>query len=160
MSSPFSRREALTIGVGALSAASVAGPVAPAQDQPGDAAALLADFTGGATPTDEHVALELLEAVDTGNAVALTVRVEGPMTEASYVSELLVLAEGNRSAKVGRYAFFLPNGIAEVTTRIRLEQTSNKTQIVTAIAKVQEGDNVRFFKGSKEVKVTVGACES
>jgi sulfur-oxidizing protein SoxY len=124
----------------------------------------MADFTGGAIPTpDTRVVIELPKDVATGNAVALTVRVESPMTEASHVSELLIVARDNRGAKVGRYTFFLPNGVPQVTTRIRLERAATpapaQTVSVTAVAKVRQGGVESFLSSDRQASVTGGACE-
>lgn len=166
MSRPFSRRQALTIGAGALSAVSAASPFTPALALSEDAAAVIADFTGGVTPIpDTRVVIELPKEVESGNAVALTVRVESPMTEASRVSELLVVAMKNGKAKIGRYAFFLPNGVPRVTTRIRLERppaqipSPTQTVIVTAVAKVRQGGIDSFLFRDQQVSVIGGACE-
>jgi sulfur-oxidizing protein SoxY len=119
----FSRRQALTVGVGALSSLSATTRSTPVLALSGDGDAVIANFTGGAAGVqDARVVIELPKEVESGNAVALTVRVDSPMTEASRVSELLVVARQNGSAKVGRYAFFLPNGVPEITTRVRLER--------------------------------------
>jgi len=81
----------------------------------------------------------------------MTVSVESPMTEQSYVSDVLVVAEGNPRGGIATFHFSPASGVAEVNTRIRLAETEN----VIAIAKMNDGT---VFKTSKQVKVTIGGC--
>jgi sulfur-oxidizing protein SoxY len=164
----FSRRQALTIGAGALSAISAAAPSTPTMALTGDADDEVNRFTSGvaAVSKPDVVEIALPEQLESGNGVALTVRVNSPMTEASRVSELLVVARQNGSrAKIGKYAFFLPNGHSEVTTRVRLERppaqtpSPSLTVTVTAVAKIRQGATDSFFFSEKQVKVMGGACE-
>lgn len=160
MSHAFSRRRALKMA-GAWAVASTADRFAAAQPQLADADPLIAGFTGGADIIDDKVKIEVPEKADVGTAIPLTVQVDSPMTSASHVSALLVYIVGNDNPKVGRFKFPLPGGIAQVTTRIRLERMPTKsdpTQKLVAIASVEEGRTIRFFRGSKVIAVTVAAC--
>lgn len=163
MSHAFTRRQALTIGAGALGV-SAAGHSAQAQRV--DGAAALVDFTAGARVIqDKRITLEMPEIVDTGNAVALAVRVESPMTEASQVLELRVFALDNRRRHVASFKFPLPHGVPDVRTRIRLEQSLATTRsppqvvTVTAVAKIVENGVVSFIQSTQQTKVISGACE-
>ena len=168
MPRPLSRRQALTLGAGALTAISAAGPSSPMMALTGDADDEVNRFTNGAAAVSKPdvVKIVLPEHVESGNTVALTVRVDSPMTEASRVSELLVVARQNGvRAKIGKYAFFLPNGHPEVTTRIRLERPPAQTPgpsltvTVTAVTKIREGATDKFFFSEEQVRVMGGACE-
>jgi sulfur-oxidizing protein SoxY len=81
----------------------------------------------------------------------MTVSVESPMTEQSYVSDVLVVADGNPRGGIVTFHFSPASGMAEANTRIRLAGTQN----VIAVAKMNDGS---FFKASKQVKVTIGGC--
>ena len=149
MSFPLHRRRILTIAIGAAAAA--ASSAAPAFAAKNDADDLIRKFTGGKTAAEGRVRLDLPEIAENGNAVPMTVSVESPMTEQSYVSDVLVVAEGNPRGGVATFHFSPASGVAEVNTRIRLAETQN----VIAIAKMNDGS---VFKTSKQVKVTIGGC--
>ena len=82
-------------------------------------------FTGGKAPTPGKVKLDLPEIAENGNTVPMTVSVESPMTEQSYVSDVLVVADGNPRAGIATFHFSPASGIAEANTRIRLAKTQN-----------------------------------
>ena len=149
MSFPLHRRRILTIAIGAAAAA--ASSAAPAFAAKNDADDLIRKFTGGKTAAEGRVRLDLPEIAENGNTVPMTVSVESPMTEQSYVSDVLVVAEGNPRGGVATFHFSPASGVAEVNTRIRLAETQN----VIAIAKMNDGT---VFKTSKQVKVTIGGC--
>ncbi len=143
------RRSILAFGAGALVAA--AGGNLPAFAAKNDADDLIKKFTGGKTATEGRVRLDLPEIAENGNTVPMTVSVESPMTEQSYVSDVLVVAEGNPRGGMVTFHFSPASGVAEANTRIRLAETQN----VVAIAKMNDGS---FFMASKQVKVTIGGC--
>ena len=145
----FNRRQALVISAGAA-AAVLSGPFAPAFADNG-VADLIKEFTGGKTPTNGRVNLDLPEIAENGNTVPMTVLVESPMTEQSHVTDVLVVSDGNPRPGVVTFHFTPASGVAEANTRIRLAQTQN----VTAVAKMNDG---LFFSATKQVKVTIGGC--
>ena len=122
-------------------------PAAAANNAP----ELIKAFTGGKPTTEGKVKLDLPEIAENGNTVPMTVSVESPMTEASHVTEVLVLADGNPNAGVATFHFSPASGVAEANTRIRLATTQN----IVAIAKMNDGS---FVMASKQVKVTIGGC--
>jgi sulfur-oxidizing protein SoxY len=146
----LSRRQTLAIGMAALA---VALPQlgARAFAAVGDVEELIKKFTGGKTPMRGRVRLDLPEIAENGNTVPMTVAVESPMTAESYVSDVLVAADGNPRAGVVTFHFSPATGVAETSTRIRLSQTQN----VIAVAKMSDGT---FYMATKEVKVTIGGC--
>jgi sulfur-oxidizing protein SoxY len=73
------------------------------------------------------------------------------MSDQSYVSEVIVLADGNPRAGVATFRFSPASGAAEANTRIRLANTQN----IVAIAKMNDGS---FYTATKQVKVTIGGC--
>lgn len=150
MTLTVSRRQTLTLGVSALAAATCGGVISPAYAA-NDSGDLIKTFTGGKTPVEARVKLDLPEIAENGNTVPMTVSVEGPMTEQSYVSEILIVADGNPRAGVATFRFAPTSGVAEANTRIRLATTQN----IVAVAKMNDGS---FFTASKPVKVTIGGC--
>jgi sulfur-oxidizing protein SoxY len=118
---------------------------------PQDAAALIAAFTGGKVPESGKVMIDLPDAVEDGSSVPLSVAVDHPMAPGSFISDILVVSEGNPRPGVATFRFTPLSGRAEATTRIRLAGTQN----IVVVAKTGDG---RFFRAQKHVEVTVGAC--
>jgi sulfur-oxidizing protein SoxY len=133
--------------LGALASAASFTPVKAAND----AADLIKKFTGGKAATEGKVKLDLPEIAENGNTVPMTVSVESPMTEQSYVTEVLVVGDGNPNGGMAKFHFTPLSGAADANTRIRLATTQN----ITAVAKMNDGS---FYTASKQVKVTIGGC--
>ena len=144
----FNRREALTLAIGAAGMVALGAPQAFAKN---DADEAIKKFTGGKTPAQGKVNLDLPEIAENGNTVPMTVTVDSPMTEQSHVTEVLVVANENPRSGVVIFHFSPASGVAEANTRIRL----SATQDVIAVAKMNDGS---FFMASKQVKVTIGGC--
>ena len=144
------RRQAMAIGAGAVAAAFLGQSVIPAFAA-NDSADLIKKFTGGKTAAEGRVKLDLPEIAENGNTVPMTVTVESPMTEQSYVTDVLIVADGNPRAGVATFHFSPASGVAEANTRIRLANTQN----IIAVAKMNDGS---FFTATKQVKVTIGGC--
>ena len=89
------------------------------------AADQIAKFTGGKTAEQGKITIELPEIAENGNTVPLSVSVDAPMTADNYVSEVLVVAEGNPNPGVVTFHFSPMSGKAEASTRIRLATTQN-----------------------------------
>ena len=103
------------------------------------------------TPKDGKVVLKAPEIAENGNAVPLTVTVDGAMTDKSYVKAIYIAADGNPNPGVAVYEFSPLSGKAEVSLRVRLSQT----QKIVAVAEMNDGT---LYSGSREVKVTIGGC--
>jgi sulfur-oxidizing protein SoxY len=144
------RRQALGLGLGAAASMTMNGAGSPALAA-NDTGEVIQKFTGGKTPVESLVNLDLPEIAENGATVPMTVSVDSPMTEQSYVKEVLVLADENPNAEVAVFRFSPLGGVAEVNTRIRL----GGTQHVIAIARMNDGS---FYMASKAIKVTVGGC--
>jgi len=144
-----SRRAALAIG--ATVAVSLTGWKPGALAAAKDAAEEIAKFTGGRNPEKGKIAIELPEIAENGNTVPLSVTVNAPMESGNYVSEVLVLADGNPRPNVAIFHFSPMSGRAEASTRIRLATTQN----IVVVAKTSKGE---FFTDQKLVKVTIGGC--
>jgi sulfur-oxidizing protein SoxY len=150
----LSRRAALALGyaLGAGSAAlSVVGWGEGASAAVKDAADEIAKFTGGKTAEPGKIAIELPEIAENGNTVPLSITVDAPMAADNYISEILVVAEGNPRPGVALFQFSPMSGKAQVATRIRLAATQN----IVVVAKTSGG---QYFTGQKLVKVTIGGC--
>jgi sulfur-oxidizing protein SoxY len=150
MTPNFNRRQALAFGTGAISVALLGTSSRPALAK-NDVDEAIKKFTGGKTPAQGRVKLDLPEIAENGNTVPMTVSVESPMTAQSHVTEVLVVADENPRAGIATFHFSPASGVAEANTRIRLAKTQN----VIAVAKMNDGS---FFTASKQVKVTIGGC--
>ena len=128
----FNRRQALALGAG-VAAVTMFGAV-PALAK-NDADEAIKKFTGGETPVQGKVKLDLPEIAENGNTVPMTVSVESPMTEQSHVTDVLIVANENPRSGVVTFHFSPASGVAEANTRIRLAAT----QDVTAVAKMNDG---------------------
>jgi sulfur-oxidizing protein SoxY len=147
----LNRRQMLTIGAGILTVAAWGGAISPARAAKNDSEELIKKFTGGKPATEGRVRLDLPEIAENGNTVPMTVSVESPMTEQSYVSDVLIVSDGNPRGGIATFHFSPASGMAEVNTRVRLAET----QHVIAVAKMNDGS---FFMASRPVKVTIGGC--
>jgi sulfur-oxidizing protein SoxY len=145
----LSRRQVFMAGAGAF-ATITWGATVPAFAA-NDSDDLIKAFTGGKAPTEGKVKLDLPEIAENGNTVPMTVSVDSPMSEQSYVSEVLVVGDGNPRGGLATFHFTPDSGVAEANTRIRLAAT----QTITAIAKMNDG---ALFVTAKQVKVTIGGC--
>ena len=103
------------------------------------------------TPKAGKVSLKAPEIAENGNAVPLTVTVDGAMTDKSYVKAIYIAADGNPNPGVAVYEFTPISGKAEVSLRVRLQQT----QKLVAVAELSDGS---LYTGSREIKVTIGGC--
>jgi sulfur-oxidizing protein SoxY len=146
----FNRRAALALGAGGA-ALTVVGWSGAAFATPKDAADEIAKFTGGKTAESGKISIELPEIAENGNTVPLSISVDAPMTADNYVSNVLVVAEGNPQPGVATFSFSPMSGRAEAATRIRLAATQN----IIVVAKTSGG---QFFIAQKAVKVTIGGC--
>jgi sulfur-oxidizing protein SoxY len=146
----LSRRAALVLSAGGA-ALTLTGWGQSAQAAAKEAAAEIAKFTGGKTAQSGKVSIELPEIAENGNTVPLSVAVDAPMTADNYVSDILVVAEGNPNPGVVTFHLSPMSGKAEASTRIRLATTQN----IIVVAKTSKGE---YFTGQKLVKVTIGGC--
>jgi sulfur-oxidizing protein SoxY len=97
------------------------------------------------------VKLDVPLLIDNGNAVALAVTVESPMTPADYVKAIHVFTEKNPQPNVISVHLGPRAGRASVATRFRLADS----QTVVAVAELSDGT---YWSGSMEVVVTLAAC--
>jgi len=150
LNSTLNRRQTLALGVGAATAA-VLGTSVQTAAAANNYDELIKKFTGGKTPTVGRVRIDAPEIAENGNTVPMTISVESPMTPASYVTDVLVVADANPRGGIVTFHFTPESGVAEANTRIRLAGT----QYLHAVARMNDGS---FFMAKKEVKVTIGGC--
>jgi len=146
----LSRRAALALSAGGA-ALTIVGWGDAAFAAAKEAADEIAKFTGGKTAEKGKISIELPEIAENGNTVPLAVSVDAPMTADNYVSEIMVVSEGNPNPGVVTFHFSPLSGKAEASTRIRLAATQN----IIVVAKTSKGE---FFTAQKQVKVTIGGC--
>jgi sulfur-oxidizing protein SoxY len=139
------------VGAGAASAVVFGATSRVALAATNDHAEVINKFTGGKTPAEGRVKLDMPEIAENGNTVPMTVSVESPMTAQSHVTDVLVVADGNPRSGVVTFHFSPASGVAEANTRIRLVSSQN----IIAVAKMNDGS---FHMAKKEVKVTIGGC--
>jgi sulfur-oxidizing protein SoxY len=147
---PLSRRGTLALGASGT-ALTLMGWGESAFAAAKEAAEQIAKFTGGKAAEKGKVSIELPEIAENGNTVPLSITVDAPMTADNYVSEILVVAEGNPNPGVATFQFSPLAGKAEASTRIRLATTQN----IIVTAKTSKGE---FYTNQKLVKVTIGGC--
>lgn len=136
-------------GAGAWAGAVLAQTGTPAQ--PGQLAAAVQDWTGGAPVRQGRVAIDIAKLVDNGNTVPISVTVQSPMTAADHVAAIALFNEKNPQRDVALFTLGPRAGKAEVATRIRLA-TSQK---LTAVARMSDGS---FWSQTVDVVVVLAAC--
>jgi sulfur-oxidizing protein SoxY len=146
----LTRRDALALGAGATAFAIVVESV-PAFAAPKEAADEIAKFTGGKVLEPGKITIDLPEIAENGNTVPLSIIVDYPMNAEKYVSDILVVADGNPRPGLATFHLTPMSGRAEAATRIRLAATQN----IIVVAKTSDG---KFLTDQKQVKVTIGGC--
>ncbi len=141
------RREFL-VGAGGLGLAAAMGPV---RATPVAMQEAIRKVVGQAPIRRGKVKLDVPPLIDNGNAVALSVAVESPMTPADHVKAIHVFTERNPQPNVFSVHLGPRAGRAGLATRVRLADT----QTVVAIAQLSDGS---FWSDSAEVVVTLSAC--
>jgi sulfur-oxidizing protein SoxY len=144
----MTRRSALMLGAGATLTF-----LAPDESgaTPAETDAEIAKFTSGHAAESGKISIDLPEIAENGNAVPLQIVVDSPMTAEDYVSEILVVADGNPRPGMAKFILSPMSGRAEASTRIRLNTTEN----VIVTAKTSTG---KVYTARKQVKVTIGGC--
>lgn len=109
------------------------------------------ELLAGRTPVVGAITLDLPLVSEDGSAVPMTLSVQSPMTAQQHVSAVHVFAARNPTPRIAVFRFSPLAGRAEVSTRIRL----NETQSVVAIALMSDGS---VHAAEREVRVTVSGC--
>ena len=112
---------------------------------------LVFSFTKGRPVRAGRVRLELPPIADNGHSVAMTVRVDSPMTQAEHVRSVHLIAEKNPVREMAVFFLGPHSGRAEVGSRIRL----NGSQRLVAIAELSDGT---FWSDAVQIEVREAAC--
>jgi sulfur-oxidizing protein SoxY len=149
------RRQVLT-GAGALAGglglpALSARAHAQLQANPAALSMAIRKVVGDAKVNEGKVKVDIPPLSENGNAVALTVTVDSPMTPSAHVKAIHVFAEKNLLPNVISVQLGPRAGRPSVQTRIRLADT----QDILAIAELSDGT---FWSHSAHVIITLGAC--
>ena len=99
----------------------------------------------------DRVALDLPALAENGNSVRISISVDSPMQQDSYVRIIQLFASQNPLPDIARFELSWRNGIAFVETRIRLAAE----QDVIAVAQMNDGS---LWSGSAHIVVTEAAC--
>ncbi len=113
--------------------------------------AALAELLKGASPRTGGVDMDLPASIENGDYVPVTLGVESPMTDESYVKAIHLLSPANPRAHVATFKFTPLSGKARVTSVMRLA----KTQEVVALAELSDGT---VLMSTHSVDVKVGGC--
>jgi sulfur-oxidizing protein SoxY len=146
----ITRRKALALGAGAAVILTVS-DVSPLFATPAESDAEIAKFTGGKAMDKGKISIDLPEIAENGNTVPLSIVVDSPMTADNYISDILVVADGNPRPGIATFHLTPLAGKATAATRIRLQTTEN----IIVVAKTNDG---KFFTDRRQVKVTIGGC--
>ncbi|MBX9757997.1 MAG: SoxY-related AACIE arm protein [Beijerinckiaceae bacterium] len=141
------RRQVIAAGAGA--ATFVLAPSARATPQEMEKAILA--FTGGATPKQGRVKVDIPVLLESGASVPTKVTVESAMRGGDFVRAIAVFNERNPQPNVAVFHFSPRSGKAVAATRIRL----GDSQKIVAVARMSDGS---YYMGSIEVIVTLPAC--
>lgn len=143
--SPGATRRLFLAGAGALLV------VRPAGATPETMAAAIRQVTGGKPVTPGRVKLSIPPLVENGNAVAVTIAADSPMTEKDHVISIHLFTEKNPQPNVIGIRLGARAGKAEISTRIRLADT----QQVVAVCEMSDGS---FWSDKADVILTLSAC--
>jgi sulfur-oxidizing protein SoxY len=138
-------RRAFLAGAGAILV------VRPAQATPASMAAAIHQVAGEAAIKPGKIKLNIPPLVENGNAVAITVSVDSPMTATDHVKSIHVVTEKNPQPNVISTKLGPRAGKAEISTRIRLADT----QQIVAICELSDGS---FWSDKVDVILTLSAC--
>jgi sulfur-oxidizing protein SoxY len=123
----------------------------PAAAASEDLQSAVREFTGGQTPRQGRVRLDVAPLVENGNTVPLGVSAESPMTTADHVSAIAIFNERNPQRDVAIFHLTPRSGRASVSTRIRLANS----QTLVAVARMSDGS---YWSTSVYVIVTLAGC--
>jgi sulfur-oxidizing protein SoxY len=98
--------------------------------------------------------VDLPAAYDFGSTIPLGIVVTSPMTGADHVRRVSVFAQGNPFPEVATLHFTPANGQANATTRIRLNEG---TQRVVAVAELSDG---RVLLAERSIEVAISGCSA
>jgi len=98
------------------------------------------------------IKIELPQIAEDGGNVAITVEATLPVSGATHVSHLYIIADKNRRPMLAKFSFTPDSGRAFASTSIRLATTTD----VRAVVEMNDG---KLFAVSKNVRVTISGCD-
>lgn len=101
---------------------------------------------------DDKIKLELPQIAEDGGNVAITVDASLPVSGASAVGNIYLIADKNRRPLLVKFSFTPESGRAFVSTSIRLATTTDVRVVV------EMSDGV-LYAASKHVRVTISGCD-
>ena len=112
---------------------------------------LIWSITKGRPIRTGKVKLELPDVAENGHSVAMTVKVDSPMTEKDHVVGIHLISEKNPVRDLASFYLGPRAGRAEVSSRIRL----NGTQRMVAYCELSDGT---FWSTAVDITVLEAAC--
>ncbi len=88
-----------------------------------DVADAIAAFCKGRKPMEGRVELDLPVSSENANAVPVSARIGGAMSEASHCEEIMLIAEKNPRPAICSFQFASPLAVPHINTRVRLAET-------------------------------------
>jgi sulfur-oxidizing protein SoxY len=104
------------------------------------------------SPGEEKIKLELPLIAEDGGNVAVTVESSLPVTGATHVNHIYLIADKNRRPMLAKFSFTPDSGRALVSTSIRLATTTD----VRSVAEMSDGT---LYAVSRHVRVTISGCD-
>jgi sulfur-oxidizing protein SoxY len=101
---------------------------------------------------DGKIKLELPLIAEDGGNVAITVDSSLPISGATHVDHIYVIADKNRRPMLVKFSFTPESGKAFIATNIRLATTTD----VRAVVEMSDGT---LYAVSKNVRVTISGCD-
>ncbi len=144
----LTRRQKLSACIGAVGMAVLGRSGVTHADQ-ASVDRLIGQFAGGRNPAAGRVKLDLPPANEDGSAIEVSVSVDVPT--GSYVTDVLVVADGNTKPHIVTF-HFSQMSVAEATTRIRLAAGAQR---VTAVARLNDGS---CYAITQATTVTKAGC--
>lgn len=111
----------------------------------------VARVLAGRVPLDGGITIDAPTMAENGAQVAVTLRVDSPMTAQDHVTAIHLIATQNPAPELGTFRMTPHLARAEVFTRIRLAQD----QEFLVLAEHSDG---RVFRAAARVAVALGGC--
>jgi sulfur-oxidizing protein SoxY len=124
----------------------------PLPDEPVDATLKRLFGNRPFSPGEGKIKLELPLIAEDGGNVAVTVESSLPVTGATHVNHIYIIADKNRRPMLAKFSFTPDSGRALVSTSIRLATTTD----VRSVAEMSDGT---LYAVSRHVRVTISGCD-
>jgi sulfur-oxidizing protein SoxY len=101
---------------------------------------------------EAKIKIELPQIAEDGGNVAITVDASLPVSGATHVSHLYIIADKNRRPMLAKFSFTPDSGRAFIAASIRLATTTD----VRAIVEMNDG---ALYAVSRNIRVTISGCD-